>query len=109
VEEGSPALAETLRLATPHRTRHTHATHLLEGGAELTSVRDKLRHASLATTSMYRHIDDARRAKQLADQFAAPRSKPPVSRPSRRPPPMQQIACDACRHLLSLAFRAMDL
>ena len=74
VEEGSPALAEKLRQATPHWTRHTHATHLLEGGAELTTVRDNLRHASLATTSMYLHTDDARRAKQVADQFAAQRS-----------------------------------
>lgn len=74
VEEGSPALAEKLRQATPHWTRHTHATHLLEGGAELTTVRDNLRHASLATTSMYLHADDARRAKQVADRFAAPRS-----------------------------------
>ena len=74
VEEGTPALAEKLRLATPHWTRHTHATHLLQGGAELTTVRDNLRHASLATTSMYLHTDDARRAKQVADRFAAPRS-----------------------------------
>lgn len=74
VEEATPALAEKLRLATPHWTRHTHATHLLERGAELTTVRDNLRHASLATTSMYLHADDARRAKQVADRFAAPRS-----------------------------------
>jgi site-specific recombinase XerD len=74
VEEGTPALAEKLRLATPHWTRHTHATHLLEGGAELTTVRDNLRHASLATTSMYLHTDDARRARQVADRFAAPRA-----------------------------------
>jgi hypothetical protein len=37
-------------------------------------VRDNLRHASPATTSMYLHADDARRAKQVADWFAAPRS-----------------------------------
>jgi hypothetical protein len=37
-------------------------------------VRDNLRHASLATTSMYLHTDDARRAKQVADRFAVPRS-----------------------------------
>jgi len=73
-EEGSPALAERWRRATPHRTRHTHAKHLLEGGAELTTVRDTLRHASLGTTSMHLHTDDARRAKQMADRFAAPRS-----------------------------------
>jgi len=73
VEDGSPALAEKLRQATPHWMRHTHATHLLEGGAELTAVRDNLRHSSLATTSMYLHADDARRAKQVADRFAAPK------------------------------------
>ena len=74
VVEGTPALAEKLRLATPHWTRHTHATHLLEGGAELTTVRDNLRHASLATTSMYLHTDDARRARQVADRFAVPQA-----------------------------------
>jgi site-specific recombinase XerD len=72
VEDGNPALAEKLRRATPHWTRHTHATHLLDGGAELTTVRDNLRHSSLATTSMYLHADDERRAKQVADRFAAP-------------------------------------
>jgi hypothetical protein len=40
---------------------------------ELTTVRDNLRHASLATTSMYLHADDARRAKQVADRFEAPK------------------------------------
>ena len=69
VEDGNPALAEKLRRDTPHWMRHTHATHLLEGGAELTTVRDNLRHASLATTSMYLHADDARRARQVADRF----------------------------------------
>lgn len=34
-------------------------------GAELTTVRDKLRHASPFTTSMYLHSDDLRRAKQI--------------------------------------------
>jgi site-specific recombinase XerD len=72
VEEGNPALAEKLRRATPHWTRHTHATCLLDGGAELTTVRDNLRHASLATTSTYLHTDDVRRAKQVANRFAAP-------------------------------------
>lgn len=74
VGEDNAALAEKLLTATPHWTRHTHATHLLEGGAELTTVRDNLRHASLATTSMYLHADEARRAKQVASRFAVPRS-----------------------------------
>jgi site-specific recombinase XerD len=45
---------------------------LLEGGAELTTVRDRLPHASLAKTSMYLHTDDARRVKQVVDRFATP-------------------------------------
>lgn len=68
----NPALAEKLRRATPHWMRHTHATHALQRGAELTTVRDNLRHASLSTTSMYLHSDDLRRAKQLGGAFEAP-------------------------------------
>jgi site-specific recombinase XerD len=71
VEADSSGLADKLRRATPHWMRHTHATHLLDGGAELTTVRDNLRHASLTTTSTYLHADDARRAKQVASRFAA--------------------------------------
>jgi hypothetical protein len=37
-------------------------------------VRDKLRHAALATASMYRHADDARQVKQVAGRLAVPRS-----------------------------------
>lgn len=67
----SPALAEKLRQATPHWMRHTHATHALARGAELTSVRDNLRHASIATTSIYLHGDDLKRAKQMGSAFLA--------------------------------------
>lgn len=68
----NPALAEKLRRATPHWMRHTHATHALQRGAELTTVRDNLRHASLSTTSMYLHSDDVCRAKQIGGAFEAP-------------------------------------
>jgi len=71
VEGGSPATAEKLRRATPHWMRHTHATHALDGGTELTAVRDNLRHSSISTTSMYLHADDARRAKQITGVFGA--------------------------------------
>lgn len=71
VEERSPATAEKLRRASPHWMRHTHASHALARGAELTTVRDNLRHASLSTTSIYLHGDDAKRARQLGDAFAA--------------------------------------
>jgi len=70
--EDNPVFAEKLRRATPHWMRHTHATHALQGGAELTTVRDNLRHASLATTSMYLHSDDIKRARQMATVFGVP-------------------------------------
>jgi hypothetical protein len=71
--QDDPAFAEKLRRATPHWMRHTHATHALHGGADLTTVRDNLRHASLATTSMYLHSDDIKRASQMASVFGIPK------------------------------------
>ncbi len=71
IQDQSPATAEKLRRASPHWMRHTHATHALARGAELTTVRDNLRHASLSTTSIYLHGEDVKRARQLGKAFAA--------------------------------------
>ncbi|KGW18144.1 site-specific integrase [Burkholderia pseudomallei] len=65
-----PAAADKLRRASPHWMRHTHATHALARGAELTTVRDNLRHVSIATTSIYLQGDEVKLARQMRGGFA---------------------------------------
>ncbi|MBD5224747.1 MAG: tyrosine recombinase [Bacteroidales bacterium] len=59
------AAADIQRTISPHTLRHSFATHLLEGGANLRAIQQMLGHESIATTEIYIHLDTTRLREEI--------------------------------------------
>jgi integrase/recombinase XerD len=55
---------------SPHKLRHTYASYLLAGGAQLETIQRHLGHADMATTMIYLHIPQKRQDDEIARVFA---------------------------------------
>lgn len=70
------ANADISKNVSPHTFRHSFATHLIEGGADLRAVQDMLGHISITTTEIYTHLDKDYLRQVITE--CHPRSKKPI-------------------------------
>ena len=68
LDVNDPAAASVLRRASTHWLRHTDETHQADAGTDLRFNQKSLRHASLETTTLYRHAADERRHQSTVQQ-----------------------------------------
>ena len=67
--KGAADLAGINKQISPHTLRHSYATHLLEGGANIRQVQELLGHESIVTTEIYTHLDSKHLSRVVEDSF----------------------------------------
>jgi integrase/recombinase XerD len=67
--------ADTKKKIGPHTFRHSFATHLVEGGADLRAVQEMLGHQSITTTEIYTHLDKNYLKQSILDHHPLEKTK----------------------------------